>query len=978
MAKSSRDINLLACHGRFNGTPSFISEGVMALVESSTDFIALTTLDQRLTFLNQAGLDLLGLPDLEAVQQTTIADYFGEETVDRIYSEVVPSVMTTGSWQGLLHLRHFQTGQRIPVFFNSTLVRDPQTGEPIGMGTLGREVSAIQQAERERQAAEVALNRLMIGTAAVTGQDFFTILVEQVAKALGVAHVLVSQRVGDRLQTLAFWSHDGLQPNFSYDLRHTPCELSLQHNVYTCSGNLRASFPKAPKLSRLKVKSYLGIAMKNRMGEAIGNLCLVDTKFLDNIERMETMLRIFAARAAAELERQETTQALERLNQELEQRIQQRTAELEASEQKFRAIFNNTFQFTGLMTPTGTLLEVNQTALDFAGLGPDDVLRRPFWETHWWSLSAQTQQQLQGAIAQAAQGQFVRYEVDLRGAHDSIITVDFSIRPLQDETGSVVLLIPEAHDITNLKTAERALKDSQALLQLVMDSLPQAIFWKDRDSRFLGCNRQLLADAGLPSVEMILGKIDDDLPWCEEAPQYRADDQAVMESGQAKLNIEEPMTKTGDRHRWLRTNKIPLHNGDGAIIGVLGTYEDITDRKQMEAALWASNDQLALANQKLSHATRLKDEFLANMSHELRTPLSSILGMTQALRREVYGSLSDRQHRSIGIIERSGRHLLTLINDVLDLAKIEAGKMDLRLAPVALPELCQLCLTLVQPQALQKHISISMDLDPSLTVIEADELRLKQAIINLLDNAIKFTPPEGQVSLVVGQESDSCGDQVLVITVTDTGIGIAPADHDRLFESFVQLDSSLTREHGGTGLGLALVKRIAEIHGGQVTVASDLGQGSQFTLRLPCPTVTLPPPPPTMPASLGSAVPSLSLKRSILVAEDNSANRNLLVDLLRSLDYTVTTAEDGHGAILAALAHPPNLILMDVQMPGMDGLEAMRHLRTHDHLSQLPIIALTALVMPGDRERCLQAGATDYLSKPLQVEELTAMLRRLL
>jgi CheY-like chemotaxis protein len=234
------------------------------------------------------------------------------------------------------------------------------------------------------------------------------------------------------------------------------------------------------------------------------------------------------------------------------------------------------------------------------------------------------------------------------------------------------------------------------------------------------------------------------------------------------------------------------------------------------------------------------------------------------------------------------------------------------------------------------------------------------------------------VSLVVGQDSDGCGDPILVITVADTGIGIAPADHDRLFESFVQLDSSLTREHGGTGLGLALVKRIIEMHGGQVTVASTPGQGSCFTLHLPCPTVTLPPPSQKAPAPVLPATPSLPLKRSILVAEDNSANRNLLVDLLRSLDYTVTTAEDGQGVIMAALAHPPDLILMDVQMPGMDGLEAMRYLRTQANLSQVPIIALTALVMPGDRERCLQAGATDYLAKPLQIEELTAMLRRLL
>lgn len=267
--------------------------------------------------------------------------------------------------------------------------------------------------------------------------------------------------------------------------------------------------------------------------------------------------------------------------------------------------------------------------------------------------------------------------------------------------------------------------------------------------------------------------------------------------------------------------------------------QELEERIQHRTAeLQASNEQLALANQDLSRATRLKDEFLATMSHELRTPLSSILGMVQALRREIYGPLCDRQHHALGIVERSGRHLLALINDVLDLAKIEAGRMDLRLTTVALADLCETSLAFVQQQAQHKQIQLALFCAEDLTHVEADELRLKQALINLLDNAVKFTPRGGQVTLTVELDQDLWEPAHVVFTVADTGVGISSTDYDRLFESFVQLDSSLTREYGGTGLGLALVKQIATMHGGSISVVSTPAKVANLCCA--CPAATAP------------------------------------------------------------------------------------------------------------------------------------------
>jgi PAS domain S-box-containing protein len=381
-------------------------------------------------------------------------------------------------------------------------------------------------------------------------------------------------------------------------------------------------------------------------------------------------------------------------------------------------------------------------------------------------------------------------------------------------------------------------KQSQTLLQLVLDTLPLSIFWKDCNCVYLGCNKQMLADAGLTSLADMVGKTDFDLPWSHEAKLYRANDLEVMETGQPQLNVEEPMTKSGNLYRWLRTTKIPLRDSAGKIIGVLGFFQDITEHKQLETQLRQSNERLALANVELTRATRLKDEFLANMNHELRTPLSSILGMTQALSREIYGPMTERQHRSLAIVERSGRHLLSLINEILEVAKIEAGRIDLHWEDLSVQKLCEESLVFVQQHALQKHIRLTSKIDPNVTTLRGDGLRLKQALINLLDNALKFTPEAGQVELnaklgTCNHHSSAQSGEMLILSVADTGIGIAPEDQPRLFQSFVQLDSSLNRQYFGTGLGLALVKYIVELHGGTVEVKSQLNQGSRFTLYLP-------------------------------------------------------------------------------------------------------------------------------------------------
>jgi signal transduction histidine kinase/DNA-binding response OmpR family regulator len=431
----------------------------------------------------------------------------------------------------------------------------------------------------------------------------------------------------------------------------------------------------------------------------------------------------------------------------------------------------------------------------------------------------------------------------------------------------------------------------------------------------------------------------------------------------------------------------------GIIVGsdhakkMIGVNFNISDRKQVE-------EQLLRTNEELIHATRLKDEFLANMSHELRTPLTAVLGMSEVLYKQLLGSVNERQQKALSAISKGGRHLLELINDILDLSKISSGMIELDLNSVSVQNVCDSSLVYVKQQAFQKNIQIHSNITPIVNHISVDERRIRQVLINLLINAVKFTPNKGQVSLLV---SVGCGEiwegeakvpsqfkeqnlPMILFQVKDTGIGIAPKDLRRLFQPFVQLDSGLNRQYEGTGLGLVMVKQIAELHYGQVAVESVLGEGSHFTVALPYEIAepNLRSLEPVTPFSRPIAKSKNAIVPLILLAEDNEANIQTFKTYLSAYEYDVILAKNGVEAVEMAKEHHPDIILMDIQMPVMDGLEATRLIRADKDLAKVPIIALTARAMQGDEELCIAAGASEYLSKPVELEQLMGMIGRFL
>ncbi len=492
-----------------------------------------------------------------------------------------------------------------------------------------------------------------------------------------------------------------------------------------------------------------------------------------------------------------------------------------------------------------------------------------------------------------------------------------------------------------------------------------------------------------PHVEALTGYpiekfIDDWRFWPSSV--IHAEDQAMAAEQAEQLalgrnsEVEYRLVRADGEIIWVRDSARIEHQGTSKI--VYGVVSDITELKQAEIALAEERARLAqrvaertaelrAANAELAQASQLKDKFLANMSHELRTPLNAILGMSEVLRREIYGSLNEKQLDALHYIEESGQHLLALVTDILDLSKIEAGKLKLQIGSVSVEDVCQTSLRLIKQAAQEKQVKVLSKLDDKVTVLQVDGRRLKQILVNLLSNAVKFTTDGGQIGLEVEGDPEQ---NVVHFTVWDTGIGISEEDMPYLFQPFVQVDSSLSRPYEGTGLGLSLVSRLAQMHGGKVSVKSEPGQGSRFTVSLPWRVAG----DQTQLADSGlsaanqpeSATISRPSPAVILLVEDNEVNIITLRDALEGSGYEVIVARNGVEAINRTMADRPDLVLMNVQMPVMDGLEATRHIRANTELSTIPIIALTAMAMPGDQERCLAAGVDDYMSKPITLKGL--------
>jgi PAS domain S-box-containing protein len=549
---------------------------------------------------------------------------------------------------------------------------------------------------------------------------------------------------------------------------------------------------------------------------------------------------------------------------------------------------------------------------------------------------------------------------------------------LQNDQGYPMYWLGIKIDITQRKEAEAMARQSEERFSKAFRASPIAVsITRVSDGLFADVNDSFLQLVGY-NREEVLGRTAFDLNIYPSAEARNKLMQKLREQGELKNHEMTTRTKAGKAiHVLFSTELIDL---DGEAYA-LATILDITERKRAEEEILKLNAELERRVEErtaeLERALRTKDEFLASMSHELRTPLNAILGLSESLAEHVAGPLNDKQQRYVRTISESGSHLLSLINDILDLARIESGQVVLNIVEVDLQQVCQASLRMINQMAHKKDQQVTLDLDEGIGSIWVDERRLKQILVNLLSNAVKFTPAGGSLGLRVRADSR---EKRVMFTVWDNGIGISESDFSRLFQPFVQLDSSLSREATGTGLGLALVAQMVRLHGGSVSVESQLNAGSRFTVTLPWEPALATDAELRMRSTgkFRAIRPEAKDRPIILLIEDTKDATVMVTDYLQMAGYQVLSAREALTGLDLAKRTRPDLILMDIHLPGIDGLEATRRLRADPEFRTLPIIALTALAMPGDRERCLAAGATDYVTKPVSLKKLSALIEEYL
>jgi PAS domain S-box-containing protein len=511
-----------------------------------------------------------------------------------------------------------------------------------------------------------------------------------------------------------------------------------------------------------------------------------------------------------------------------------------------------------------------------------------------------------------------------------------------------------------VEAATSELRQQASYLRALVDTLPLMVWLKDTDGRYLVVNQSIAEACGRPVTQME-GRVDASLWPQGMSDMLQAEDEAVLQ--RRERTVTETRLPSG---AWVEIYKAPvLDHEHNRVIGLVGAAHDISGRKAAEQA----------REQALAEARRLaqqRSDFLAQMSHELRTPLNGILGFAQILRRDK--PLTERQQRGLGIIEQSGQHLLALINDILDLARIDAAKVELEPAEMDLPGFLAVVSDIVRVKAEEKHVLFTHRFDKRLpATVKADEKRLRQVLLNLLSNAIKFTD-RGEVSLNVEQLRDDERGARLRFQVNDTGIGMNDEQLGRLFQPFEQVAHGQRRE-GGTGLGLAISRRLVRLMGGDIEVVSKPGEGSRFWFDIELPKGQALA---TTQRRVGMPVAYEGPRRKVLVVDDVAQNRAMLADGLAVLGFEVHQARNGAEGVEKAGALQPDLMIVDVVMPVMDGLEATRRVRRIPELQSLPIVATSGNNGQQVEAQSRAAGADAFIPKPIEQATLVSTVGRLL
>ncbi|MBV8312401.1 MAG: PAS domain S-box protein [Planctomycetaceae bacterium] len=688
------------------------------------------------------------------------------------------------------------------------------------------------------------------------------------------------------------------------------------------------------------------------------------------------------------------TEITERKNHEQAlRRNEDRHRALIASEKHLRRVLDSLFIFVGVLTPDGTLIEANKGPLEAAALSPEDVLGKVLWDTYWFNHSPEVQDQLRAAIDRANRGEPSRYDVDVRMAGGVMMTIDFMLVPLRDEAGQIQFLISSAVDISERNQAEKALRKQNERLRLLWetagilfstnnsDAMIQGLFEKISDHlRIDTCLQYMVneqADAlclqfctGVPADALpSLSRLDFGQAICGGVAQSRHPFMAtfIQQTEDARVRLVKAFG--------IRTYACNPLVANGQVLGTLSfgsRSRDRFDDDELEFMETITNyvtvayERMRLLSQ-LHERDRRKNEFMAMLAHELRNPLAPIRNAVQYL--SLKGLSDPDVNWAREMIDRQVTNLVHLIDDLLEISRITRGKIQLHKELISLSSVLSHAVEAVQPAISEKRHVLSLDLSSDALPVFGDPTRLEQIFVNLLANAAKYTDDGGFIDVIARRDGDRA-----VVRVRDNGIGIPPEMLGRIFEPFAQVDQSLDRSKGGLGIGLTLVKSLAEMHGGSVLATSaGSGLGSEFTLWLPLSREVAEPA-----RNDHEPLPSAVAKQltRILVVEDNPDAATGIGKLLSTCGFEVKIAHDGKAGISLARSFRPEVVLLDIGLPGMSGYEVVRAFRELPELHGLRLIAVSGYGQEADRIRSREAGFEHHFVKPVDFEALKAYLRR--